>query len=100
MLIGVIALSGCTQNQNAIIIQNSTFNPNQKNITTGTTVTWINNDSKPHKIVSNDGVFESGTLNPGDKFDYAFYGVGEFGYHDALNSSMTGKITVTQAMGF
>jgi len=100
LVIGIIAFSGCAQNQNTVTIQNSTFNPPQKNIAAAATVKWINNDSAPHKIVSDTGMFESQTLNPGDSFEYSFYQEGTFNYHDALNSSMTGKIIVTRSMGY
>ena len=100
MVIGIIAFSGCAQNQNTVVIQNSTFNPSQKNIAAAASVQWINKDSTPHKIVSDTGIFESQTLNPGDSFEYTFYQEGTFNYHDANNSSITGKIIVTRSMGY
>lgn len=100
LLIGVITFSGCAQYPNTIIIQNSTFNPPEKNITAGTTITWINNDSVTHTVVSDTGTFQNITLNPRERFDYTFYGEGEFTYHDSVNPSMTGKINVARPKGF
>lgn len=97
LIIGVITLSGCTQtpgSNNTITIQNSSFNPDQLNVTIGTAIYWVNKDSVPHKVVSDNGVFESPNLNPGDNFDYTFNNVGEYRFHDDLNPSMKGTITV------
>jgi plastocyanin len=94
-VIGVITFSGCTEipgSNNTIIIQNSTFNPNQMNVTIGTAVYWVNRDSVNHTVVSDSGVFESKILEPGNSFHYNFDKEGEYTYHDGLNSSITGKI--------
>lgn len=80
LMIGVITFSGCTEIQtkeNTITIQNSTFNPKELTINVGTAVYWVNNDSIPHKIVSDNGTFESQTLNSGDKFHYNTNNVGD-----------------------
>lgn len=97
MVIGVIAFSGCTQQQESvgtILIQNSTFNPNPLHIKAGAEVSWINQDNSSHKIVSDTGNFESPTLNNGDSFNYTFYNPGEYNYHDGINPSMKGKVIV------
>ena len=64
-------------------------------ITAGTTVTWTNEDSTPHKVVADDGSFISGTLNPGDTFSFTFQNAGIFSYHCGIHASMKGSITVT-----
>ena len=41
------------------------FSPNPAPITQGTVVVWKNNDSTVHRIVMNDGSFDSGDIGPG-----------------------------------
>ena len=41
------------------------FNPNPAPITQGSLVVWHNMDSTTHRIVMNDGSFDSGDIGPG-----------------------------------
>ncbi len=41
------------------------FSPNPASITQGTFVVWHNNDGAIHRIVMNDGSFDSGDISPG-----------------------------------
>ncbi len=77
-----------------ISIQNMAFNPNKIIVKSGTNVQWINNDNTQHQIVSDSGAFQSNTLNPGDSYNFFFDKTGIYGYHDALNSTITGTIIV------
>jgi len=61
------------------------------------TVTWINKDYSIHTITSNNGIFDSGLLNSGDKWSYTFSTPGTFGYHCAIHPYMTGNVTVIKA---
>ncbi len=77
-----------------ITIQNGTFNPNKITIKSGTNVQWINNDNTQHQIMSDSGAFQSNILNSGDSYNFFFDKTGIYGYHDALNSTITGTIIV------
>lgn len=77
-----------------ISIQNMTFNPNKITIKSGTNIQWVNNDNVQHQIVSDSGAFQSTILNPGDSYNFFFDKTGIYGYHDALNSTVTGTIIV------
>jgi len=77
-----------------ISIQNMTFNPNQITIKSGTNIQWVNNDNVQHQISSDNGAFQSNTLNPGDSYNFFFAKTGIYGYHDALNPTITGTIIV------
>ena len=100
LLIGVVALSGCTQSQqnvppNTVIIQNFAFSPNSLTVKAGTNVTWINQDSTTHTVTSDDGAFQSsGNLNKGDNYTFTFTKAGTYPYHCSMHPSMTGKIIV------
>ena len=99
LLIGVVALSGCTQNQqnappNSVLIQNFAFSPNNLTVKAGTTVTWINKDSTAHTVVSDTGVFQSDNLNTGANYTFTFNKTGTYPYHCGIHPSMTGTIVV------
>ena len=82
-----------------ITIQSSGFSSNLSqipDINSYSTIKWINNDTKPHRIVSDYGWFDSGDLSPGQSYSHNFYGDGKgnYPYHDITNPSMKGNIQV------
>ena len=82
-----------------ITIQSSGFSSNLSqipDIDSYSTVKWINNDTKPHRIVSDYGWFDSGDISPGQSYSHDFYGdgLGNYPYHDRTNPSMKGNIQV------
>ena len=52
------------------------------------------NGGPEHHIVADDGSFDSGVLQPNQSFTFTFKKAGTFGYHDVLDSSVKGTITV------
>ena len=50
-------------------ISNHAFNPAQLNVAPGTTVTFVNNDAEPHTATADNGLFDSGVLEPGSSYD-------------------------------
>ena len=103
IILGVVIISGCTQNpqqnpQNTspttVMIQNFTFTPNNLTVKAGTNVTWINQDSTVHDVTGDSGAFTSPDLNKGDKYTHNFTKSGEYSYHCDEHPSMTGKVIV------
>jgi len=80
---------------NSIEITDSSFQPNVMNISTGTTVTWINSGSSDQQIIASNGEFDSGKIAPGGQYQYTFLKAGTFDYYSKINSAMTGKVIVT-----
>lgn len=80
---------------NSIEITESSFQPNPMTIELGTTVTWINRDSKDQEVAASNGDFNSGKIAPGGQYKYTFSKAGTFDYYSKTNSGMTGQITVT-----
>jgi plastocyanin len=80
---------------NVIMIENFTFTPKDISIKAGDTVTWKQNDSAPHTIVS-PGLFESEVLNRGEEYGFTFFQAGEYDYNCGIHPSMKGKITVVK----
>ena len=86
--------SNMTSAVTTITIQNMTFNPDKITVRSGTNIQWINNDNTQHQIMSDTGSFQSNILNPGDSYNFFFAKTGIYGYHDALNPTVTGTIIV------
>ncbi len=70
--------------------------PATMTVPVGTTVTWTNNGLDLHTATSFDGLFDSGTLQPGESFSYTFDQPGEYRYfcRQHLLSGMLGTIDV------
>lgn len=79
----------------AVSIQNFSFNPAALSVKTGTAVTWTNNDSVPHTVTSDSGLFDSSTLAPGQSFSYIFSAAMTAAYHCSIHPMMKGTITVS-----
>jgi Icc protein len=79
-----------------ITIDNFRFDPAQAAVGRGSTVTWMNQDDVPHKIVSSDGAFPpSPPLDTNDRFSLPFQRPGSYPYFCALHPKMTGTIVVS-----
>jgi plastocyanin len=80
---------------NSIEITDTSFQPNPMTIQVGTTVTWVNRDSKDQEVVSSNGAFDSGNIAPGGQYQYTFSQAGTFDYSSKTTSAITGKVIVT-----
>ena len=77
------------------IMQNA-FSPDPITVKVGDTVTWINNESYAHTVVSDTGLFKSPSLATGDTFSYKFTKVGTFPYSCSIHPFMHGSVIVTK----
>jgi plastocyanin len=81
-----------------------TYDPKDVSITPGSTITWTNNDDKPHTITSGsaqvgpDGKFDSGLIQPGQTFSHTFTDTGTYSYFDQPSPWLSGSITVAPAV--
>jgi plastocyanin len=80
-------------------ISNHAFNPAQLNVAPGTTVTFVNNDTEPHTATADDGLFDTGVLEPGTSYDVWLDGSGTVAYHCELHPEMQGTIIVGDGSG-
>ncbi|MFB5610531.1 MAG: plastocyanin/azurin family copper-binding protein [Nitrosopumilaceae archaeon] len=70
-------------------------------ISKGTTVVWINDDTVPHTVQSQDeegnviGVFNSAPLKTGERFAHTFDDEGIYNYFCTLHPWRVGVVTVT-----
>src|SRR4051812_48848421 len=78
-----------TNNPNTVSIKNMAFSPATLSITTGTTVTWVNNDGTTHTVTADDLSFSSGNIIPGQSFTHTFSNAGTATYHCSIHPMMT-----------
>jgi len=78
-----------------IKIDNFAFTPPSTTVAAGTTITWVNADDVPHKIVSTDGKFTaSPPVDTNDRYAFRFTQPGRYEYFCAIHPKMTGVIVV------
>ena len=96
LLVVVLASNAGTQGNAAseVKIDNFSFTPDTLTVSTGTTVTWVNQDDLPHTVASDDKVFKSNALDTNDKFTYTFTKPGTYAYFCSLHPKMVAKIVV------
>jgi len=76
------------------------YAPLNLEIPAGTTVTWVNDDSVPHTIQSQDefgnviALFNSPPLNTGDRFEFTFDEAGVYNYFCSFHPWRVGLVTV------
>ena len=94
--------------ESQIIIPNGNFDvsssgfylPLNLEIGTNTKVTWVNDDSVPHNIQSQDefgnviDLFNSPPLNTGDRFEFTFDEAGAYNYYCSFHPWRVGVVTV------
>lgn len=76
------------------------YDPEELQISIGTTVLWINDDSAMHTVTSGNsqegpnGVFDSDLMAAGDSFEYTFTSQGKEEYYCIVHPWMTGSVEV------
>jgi plastocyanin len=70
------------------------FGTNPLMISTGTTVSWLNNDNTTHTAVADGNQWNSGNIAPGGRFNFTFTSAGTFPYHCQIHPNMIGTIVV------
>jgi plastocyanin len=79
----------------AVEIKGFAFNPPMIEVSTGTTVTWTNQDTAPHTATAEDGSFDTGRLNNGQSGSVTFDQPGTFTYICTFHPNMKGTVVVT-----
>ncbi len=91
-----------TVQKNIVTITSNGFTPQVVTIKAGESVDWVNNNSTSHEV--NSAVHPThqvypplnnvGLLKPGEQKTLSFPTAGTYKYHDHLNPSLTGVVTV------
>lgn len=104
VMVGILALSvaamaGCSGGASSgetksVTITSAGYDPADLVIKKGTTVVWTNKDKTVHTVSSTKSVFDSGVIQPGDKFSHTFDKPGSFLYNCSINTSMSAEVLV------
>jgi len=101
ILIASAGFSGCVEKSplqtNLVEIKNSSYQPSSIEVSSGTTVTWVNRDSVEHTITATDASFNSGNIEIGGMFNWTFTKPGTYQYQCLIHPSMVGEVVVTAA---
>ena len=87
-------------NGNSDISAKGFYLPLNLEISTNTLVEWVNDDSVPHNIQSQDksgkitDLFNSPPLNTGDRFEFTFEETGAYNYYCSFHPWRVGVVTV------
>jgi plastocyanin len=71
------------------------FNPNPAAMTSSRNVVWNNSDDEVHRIVANDGSFDTGNLAPGATSAAIPVSASGARYHCSLHVTMVGAVNDT-----
>ena len=88
-------------NGNYDIANSAFYLPLNLEVVVGTTVVWVNDDTVPHAVQSQDhegniiGLFNSAPLKTGERFAHTFDNEGVYNYFCTLHPWRVGVITVT-----
>ncbi len=96
LALGLAPGAALAQTAGAVTIADFQFTPASLSVPLGTTVTWTNNGPTAH-TATDQGVFDSGVLQAGQKFSFTFNTAGTFNYICTIHPSMKGTITVAAA---
>ena len=104
LLLTALLLVGCMQESDVeeleatVFLQDLTYEPAELTVSSGTRVTFINEDDETHTIVAGTsdaptGEFEE-TLEPGESFSFLFEVPGAYDYYSSIYPGMEGRIIV------
>jgi plastocyanin len=78
------------------VVQDFLFQPARLEIAAGTTVVWINRGQVMHSVTAQDGSFDSGTFESGERRAITFSRAGTFPFRCTPHPFMTGTVVVTE----
>lgn len=60
------------------------------------TVRWTNDGASPHTVTDNSGMglYDSGSLAPGEQFSFEFFAAGRYSYRSTVGDRMTGSVSI------
>jgi len=71
------------------------YAPETFTVVEGEYVRFVNNDEVTHTFTADDGLFDSGPVEPGKDYRYAFDGPVTVTFHCEIHPAMTGTVEVT-----
>lgn len=80
-----------------VVIGDFRFEPAELVIAAGSEVRFDNEHVVTHTATSDDGLFDSGRLQPGDRYEVQLNATGTYSYYCKLHPNMRGNVTVIEA---
>ena len=77
-----------------VAIADFAFAPEVSEVTSGTEVTWRNEDPAEHTVTAVDGDFESNNMAQGESFSFTFDQPGTYAYRCVIHPEMEGTVNV------
>jgi serine/threonine protein kinase/plastocyanin len=77
-----------------VVISGFAFNPPDRTVAAGTTVTWTNHDDANHTVTFDELGVDSGGFGHDETFSHTFEDPGEYAYVCNIHSSMSASIIV------
>ena len=87
----LLALTPAGAGETPVTVLDDAFQSETVRVSSGTTVTWIHRGKSPHSITADDGSFDSGRLDPGDRFSFTFRDAGTHPYHCIYHGASGGR---------
>jgi len=78
----------------ASTLTSTAYSPNPLNVSVGTTVTWVNNDSTTHDSTAVNNSFTTGSIAPGRSASVKFQSAGSFQYYCTIHPGMVATVSV------
>ena len=92
--LGLAAAERPEPKTHTVTIEGLRFQPERLTVARGDTVVWVNKDLVPHTATSEDGVFDSKTIQPEKSWRFTAGKKGEFAYICTFHPTMTAMLQV------
>lgn len=93
-LAGLLSPAAARATTVPVTIENYAFSPKTVVVHPGDSVVWTNKDSVPHTVTALAGAFDSGAVDPGKSYRFAFTKAGKYAYRCGIHPEMRATITV------
>lgn len=77
-----------------VTIDNYAFSPKTVTVHPGDTILWTNKDAVAHTVTALGGAFDSGAIDPGKTYRFAFTKAGIYAYRCAVHPEMRATVMV------
>jgi plastocyanin len=82
--------------EKTISVNSAAYDPEVLTVKVGTKVTWVNDDLEAHSATADDGSFDTGVLQAGEKATITFDKPGTYGYYCIPHPYLRGTIVVEE----
>jgi plastocyanin len=97
---GLLAVPAAWAQTADVSVVDNSYEPQEVEVSSGTTVNWTNDGDAPHTVTADNGSFDSGNMDSGDDFSETFVEPGRYPYFCEYHGGeggegMSGVVVVT-----